>query len=98
MAAPRPGWRIGVLDSNPHSRAEVSRAVRSGGATVVLDAPPGSESVALLRRLAPDAGVLAADDPVLEGHPPRRPPPPHLPPPPALPSPPAPPPRCPPPP
>src|SRR5260370_11448322 len=69
MAAPRPGWRIGVLDSNPHSRAEVSRVIRSGGATVVLDAPPGSDSVALLRRLAPDAVVLAAEDAVREGDP-----------------------------
>jgi AmiR/NasT family two-component response regulator len=69
MAAPRPGWRIGVLDSNPHSRAEVSRVIRSGGATVVLDAPPGSESVALLRRLAPDAVVLAAEDALREGDP-----------------------------
>src|SRR5712664_723044 len=69
MAAPRPGWRIGVLDSNPHSRAEVSRVIRSGGATVVLDARPGSESAALLRRLAPDAVVLAAEDALREGDP-----------------------------
>ena len=43
--------------------------IRSGGATVVLDARPGSESVVLLRRLAPDAVVLAAEDAVREGDP-----------------------------
>ena len=69
MVATRPRWRIGVLDSNPHSRAEVSRLIECGGATVVLDAPPRSESAALLRRLAPDAVVLAAEDAVREGDP-----------------------------
>ena len=69
MVATRTRWRIGVLDSNPHSRAEVSRLIESGGATVVLDAPPRSESAALLRRLAPDAVVLAAEDAVREGDP-----------------------------
>src|SRR5258707_12455740 len=64
MTATRTRWRIGVLDSNPHSRAAVSRLIESRGATVVVEAPPRSESVALLRRLAPDAMVLAAEDAV----------------------------------
>lgn len=69
MVVTRTRWRIGVLDSNPHSRAEVSRLIESGGATVVVDAPPRSESVALLRRLAPDAVVLAAEDAMRDGDP-----------------------------
>ena len=36
---------------------------------MVVDAPPRSESVALLRRLAPDAVVLAAEDAMRDGDP-----------------------------
>ncbi len=54
MPGPRPRWRIGVLDSNARSRAELSRLIESDGATVVIDAPTRSESAALLRRLAPE--------------------------------------------
>jgi response regulator NasT len=60
-------WRIGVLDSNARSRADVARLIESDGATVVVDSPPRPESVALLRRLEPDAVVLAAEDAVREG-------------------------------
>src|ERR1700687_5812938 len=69
MLATRTRWRIGVLDSNPRSRAEVSRLIESGGATVVVDAPPRSGSVALLRRLARDAVVLAAENAMRYGDP-----------------------------
>jgi len=62
MPGPRPRWRIGVLDSNARSRAELSRLIESDGATVVIDAPTRSESAVLLRRLAPDAVVLAVED------------------------------------
>jgi AmiR/NasT family two-component response regulator len=61
-----PRWRIGVLDSDARSRAEVSRLIEARGATVVIDSPPRSESVALLCRLEPDAVVLAAEDAVGE--------------------------------
>ena len=69
MVATQTRWRIGVLDSNPRSRAEVSRLIESGGATVVIDAPPRSGNVELLRRLAPDAVVLAAEDAMRDGDP-----------------------------
>jgi response regulator NasT len=58
----RPRWRVGVLDSDSRSRAEVSRVIESRGATVVLDSPLRPDSVALLRRMEPDAVVLAAED------------------------------------
>lgn len=60
----RTRWRIGVLDSDARSRAEVSRLIESRGATVVIDSPPRSESVALVCRLEPDAVILAAEDAV----------------------------------
>jgi response regulator NasT len=63
----RTRWRIGVLDSNARSRADVARLTESDGATVVVDSPPRPDCVALLRRLAPDAVVLAAEDAVQEG-------------------------------
>jgi response regulator NasT len=69
MVATQTRWRIGVLDSNPRSRAEVSRLIESGGATVVVDAPARSGSAELLRRLAPDAVVLAAEDAMRDGDP-----------------------------
>jgi response regulator NasT len=59
-------WRIGVLDSDARSRADVARLIESDGATVVVDCPPRPESVALLRRLEPDAVVLSAEDAVRE--------------------------------
>ena len=60
-------WRIGVLDSNARFRADVARLIESDGATVVVDSPPRPESVVLLRRLEPDAVVLAAEDAVRAG-------------------------------
>jgi AmiR/NasT family two-component response regulator len=57
----RPPWRIGVLDSDADSRAEVTRLIESRGATVVMDGPPGPDSAALLRYMKPDVVVLAAD-------------------------------------
>ena len=63
----RTRWRIGVLDSNARSRADVARLIESDGATVVVDCPPRPETVALLRRLGPDAVVLSAEDAVREG-------------------------------
>jgi response regulator NasT len=62
--ADRARWRIGVLDSDPRARAAISRLIESDGATVVVDAPPRSDSVALVRHLEPDAVVLAAEDAV----------------------------------
>jgi two-component system, response regulator PdtaR len=58
----RPRWRVGVLDSDATSRAEVARLIESRGATVVVDAPPRPDSVALLRHMKPDAVVVAAED------------------------------------
>ena len=58
----RPRWRVGVLDSDAESRAEVLRLIESRGATVVLDAPPRPDAVALLCHVRPDAVVLAAED------------------------------------
>src|ERR1700681_3536943 len=69
MVATQTRWRIGVLDSNPRSRAEVSRLIVSGGAAVGVDAPARSGSAELLRRLAPDAVVLAAEDAMRDGDP-----------------------------
>lgn len=69
MAATRTRWRLGVLESDPRSRAELSRLIESGGASVVLDAPPRAESAALVRRLAPDAVILAAEHAVRDGDP-----------------------------
>lgn len=60
----RTRWRIGVLDSDARSRAQVSRLIESDGATVVVDSPLRSDSVALLRQLEPDVVVLAAEDAV----------------------------------
>lgn len=60
-------WRIGVFDSNARSRAEVSRVIESRGATVVIESPPRSDGVDLLRRMEPDAVVLAAEDAVRDG-------------------------------
>jgi response regulator NasT len=58
----RPRWRVGVLDSDAGSRAEVSRLIESRGATVVLDAAPRPDAVALLCHVKPDAVMLAAED------------------------------------
>jgi response regulator NasT len=58
----RPRWRVGVLDSDAESRAEVSRLIESRGATVVLDAAPRPDAVALLCHVKPDAVMLAAED------------------------------------
>jgi response regulator NasT len=58
----RPRWRVGVLDSDAASRAEVSRLVESRGATVVVDAAPRPDAVALLCHVKPDAVMLAAED------------------------------------
>ncbi|HEY7254146.1 MAG TPA: ANTAR domain-containing protein [Methylomirabilota bacterium] len=53
---------MGVLDSDAESRAEVSRLIESRGATVVLDAAPRPDAVALLCHVKPDAVMLAAED------------------------------------
>jgi response regulator NasT len=58
----RPRWRVGVLDSDAESRAEVSRLIESRGAPVVLDAAPRPDAVALLCHVKPDAVMLAAED------------------------------------
>jgi response regulator NasT len=53
---------VGVLDSNADSRAEVSRLLESRVTTVVVDAAPRPDAVALLCHVKPDAVVLAAED------------------------------------
>lgn len=55
-------WRVGVLDSDSGSRVEVARLIEAGGGMVVVDSPPRQDSVDLLRRMEPDAVVVAADD------------------------------------
>ena len=55
-------WRVGVLDSDAGSRAEVARVIEAGGGMVVVDSPPHPDSVDLLRRMEPDAVVVAVDD------------------------------------
>lgn len=52
-----PRWRVGVLDSDSRSRL-----IEAGGGMVVVDSPPRPDSVDLLRRMEPDAVVVAADD------------------------------------
>jgi AmiR/NasT family two-component response regulator len=59
---PRPRWRVGVLDADARSRGELSRLIEARGGRVVIDSPPHADSVDLLRRMEPDAVVLAADD------------------------------------
>jgi len=54
----RTRWRIGLLDSNPRSRADVRR---------LIDSSPRPESVALLRSLEPDAVLLSAEDAMRSG-------------------------------
>jgi response regulator NasT len=51
-----------VLDADPWSRLETARLIEAAGGMVVIDSPPRPDSVALLRRMEPDAVVLAADD------------------------------------
>jgi response regulator NasT len=63
----RTRWRIGLLDSNPRSRADVRRLIESAVATVVVDSSPRPESVALLRSLEPDAVLLSAEDAMRSG-------------------------------
>jgi len=58
----QPRWRVGVLDSDSRSRVEVARLIEAGGGMVVVDSPPRPDSVDLLRRMEPDAVVVAADD------------------------------------
>ena len=60
-------WRVGVLDSDARSRAEVSRVIEAGGGMVVVGSPPHPDSVDLLRRMEPDAVVVAADDVMNQG-------------------------------
>jgi hypothetical protein len=48
----RARWRIGVLDSDARSRALVSRLIECDGATVVVDSPLRSDSVALTQGAA----------------------------------------------
>jgi AmiR/NasT family two-component response regulator len=59
---PRPRWRVGVLDSDSRSRDEVSRSIEERGGVVVVDSPPRADSLDLVRRMEPDAVVLAAED------------------------------------
>ncbi len=58
----RPRWRVGVFDSDSRVRVEVARLIEAGGGMVVVDSPPRPDSVDLLRRMEPDAVVVAADD------------------------------------
>jgi response regulator NasT len=58
----QPRWRVGILGSDSRARVEVSRMIEAGGGMVVVDSPPRPDSVALLRRMEPDAVVVAADD------------------------------------
>jgi len=58
----RPRWRVGILDSDSRARTEVARLIEAGGGMVVVDSPPRPDSVDLLRRMEPDAVVVAADD------------------------------------
>ena len=60
-----PRWRVGVLDPDSRARAETSRLIEAAGGMVVVDSPPRPDSVALLRRMQPDAVLLAADDGLL---------------------------------
>jgi response regulator NasT len=63
----RPPWRVGVLDSDARSRAEVACLIESHGHAVVVDSPPRPDAVALLCDMRPDAVVLAAEDVVPRG-------------------------------
>jgi AmiR/NasT family two-component response regulator len=58
----QPRWRVGILDSDSRSRVEVARLIEAGGGMVVVDSPPRPDSVDLLRRMEPDAVVVAAHD------------------------------------
>ncbi len=58
----QPRWRVGILDSDSRSRVEVARLIEAGGGMVVVDSPPRPDSIDLLRRMEPDAVVVAADD------------------------------------
>ena len=63
----RPRWRVGILDSDSRARVEVARLIEAGGGMVVVDSPPRPDSVDLLRRMEPDAVVVAADAPGVMG-------------------------------
>lgn len=63
----RPRWRVGVLDGDARSRAELARVIEARGGQVVVDSPPRADSVDLLRRMEPDAVVLATEDGPREG-------------------------------
>jgi response regulator NasT len=58
----RPRWRVGVLDSDVRTRVELARSIEARGGAVVVDSPPRADTVDLLRRMDPDAVVLAAED------------------------------------
>ncbi|HKW93514.1 MAG TPA: ANTAR domain-containing protein [Methylomirabilota bacterium] len=58
----RPRWRVGVLDYDSRSRGEVSRSIEERGGLVVVDSPPRADALELVRRVEPDAVVLAAED------------------------------------
>jgi len=62
MRAKAPRWRVGVLDSDVRTRAELARSIEARGGAVVVDSPPRPDTVDLLRRMGPDAVVLAAED------------------------------------
>ncbi|HEY7654094.1 MAG TPA: ANTAR domain-containing protein [Methylomirabilota bacterium] len=53
---------MGILDADARSRGELSRLIEARGGQVVVDSPPRADSVDLLRRMEPDAVVLATDD------------------------------------
>jgi AmiR/NasT family two-component response regulator len=58
----RPRWRVGVLASDVRTRAELARSIEAHGGVVVVDSSPRADIVDLLRRMDPDAVVLAAED------------------------------------
>jgi len=63
MPGPRPRWRIGVLDSNARSRAELSRLIESDGATVVIARVAGDfpgSPVELQHAFRLDGGQIAS--------------------------------------
>jgi response regulator NasT len=51
-----------VLDSDSQSRVEVSQLIEDVGGMVVVASPPRPDSVDLLRRMEPDAVLVAVDD------------------------------------
>jgi response regulator NasT len=58
----RPRWRVGVLDPDSRSRVEVSRSIEERGGVVVVGSPARADSLDLVRRMEPDAVVVAAED------------------------------------